>query len=269
LIGWISYSARQSHQWSQFVRSLGRHPGIVVTSYGKSGRHWYIHGFRDPLASDPASDLARFGLDSNKANFEFAPFYSLDDEIVTRRAADLLLPPSGVTLVERKGTLTASGVASYAWMAWFYDRAPLLAGVTSVDTSQLRNGEVASLESIVLTFPVRQAVLDSGQLGIIAQAVRDLNAIRQYANHTRQQATVLVVGHTDSSGIESTNQLLSNQRAAAIAAALKRDGIPKEMLIPRGVGTAQPLRAEAGEQAQHFNRSVTFRVRLSPASPAS
>jgi len=264
VIGWISYSARQAHRLSQFVRRIGTHPGIVVTSYGKSGGRWHIRGFRDPLASDPGSDLATDGLDRSKADLEFAPFYSLDDAIVTRRATELLLPPSGVTLIARSGTLAASGVASSAWIASFRERAALVGGVLSVDTDQLRNGEIASLESIVLTFPLGQAALDSGQQDVIARAARDLIAIQQYANHSGQQASVLVVGHTDSSGIESANQVLSKQRAAAIAAVLLHDGVPKGVLVPRGVGTAQPLRTEGDEQAQHFNRSVTFQVNLSP-----
>jgi len=268
VIGWISYSAGQAHQWSRFVRSIGTHPGIVVTSYGKSGGQWHIRGFRDPLASDPAGDLARYGLDARKADFALAPFYSLDDGLVTQRATDLLLPPSSVTLADRKGVLTASGVAPSAWIARFHERAPLVAGVLSVDTTALRSREVAQLESIVLTFPVGRAVLDPGQQDVIAQAAGDLRAIRQYADQTSQQAAVLIVGHTDSSGIESSNQVLSSQRAAAVAAVLGRDGIPQEELIPRGVGTSQPLRTEGGDEARHFNRSVTFRVNLSPLSPA-
>ena len=264
--GWISHTVYQNRQWSKFVHSLSQHPGIVVTSYGKSGGHWHIRGFRDPLASDPASDLTRSGLDAGKADLELAPFYSLDDAIVTERATSLLAPPAGVTLTERTGTLAASGIASSAWTARFYERAPLIAGVLSVDTTRLRNREIAALESTVLTFPLGRADLDSGQQDVVARTERDLTAIRQYADHTSRQATVWIVGHTDSSGVESTNQKLSNQRAAAIAVILVRDGVPKGVLIPRGVGTAQPLRTEQSDQAQHLNRSVTFRVNLSPVS---
>lgn len=265
--GWISYAAYRAHKWSQFVRSLGEHPGIVVTSYRNSGGHWHIRGFRDPLASDPSSDLARYGLDASKADLEFAPFYSLDDAIVTQRAMNLLAPPSSVKLAEHGGTLTASGTASSAWIAEFHERAALVAGVMSVDTTQLRNNEIVSLESAVLTFPLGQAQLDPGQQDAIARAETDLGAVRRYGDRTGQKATVSIVGHTDSSGIEGTNRVLSNQRAAVIAAILMRDGIPKDALAPRGVGTAQPLRTEDTEAGRRLNRSVTFRVNLSPVSP--
>jgi outer membrane protein OmpA-like peptidoglycan-associated protein len=268
VLGAIAYSVYEGYRWSQFARSLGEHPGIVVTSYGKSGGHRYVRGFRDPLASDPAGDLARYGLDPSKATLDFAPFYSLDDAIVTQRAKNVLAPPSGVALVDRAGRLAASGAASSAWIASFHERARFLAGVNSVDATQLRDSEIVSLESVVLTFPVGQAQLDTGQQEVIAQATRDLNEIRRYADRTNQAATILIVGHTDSSGIESANQVLSSQRAGAIGVLLVHQGVPKSLLIARGVGTSEPLRAESDEQAQHLNRSVTFRVRLSPAPSA-
>jgi outer membrane protein OmpA-like peptidoglycan-associated protein len=266
-LSWISYSAYQTHRWSEAVRSLGVQPGIVVTSFGKSGRQWYVRGFRDPLASDPATQLARYGLDASKADLEFAPFFSLDDPIVIRRAMNLLLPPSGVVLAEHTGTLAASGVAPSAWITRFYERAPLVGGVTSLDTTELRSREVSSLESTVLTFPVGQAELNPGQQGVITQTVDDLSALRRYAEDTHQTATVLIIGHTDSSGIESANRVLSNQRAAQITRILVHDGIPKDELIPRGVGTEQPLRTEQSEQAQALNRSVTFHVNLVSSMP--
>ena len=66
--------------------------------------------------------------------------------------------------------------------------------------------------------------------------------------------------------IEGANQVLSNQRAAAVAAILAANGISKEAIMVRGVGTAQPLRTEDSEEARRLNRSVTFRVTLAPVA---
>lgn len=268
LVAWVSWVTYEAHRWSQFARSLAAHPGIVVTSYGKSGGRWHIRGFRDPLAGDPSDDLARLGLDANDASLDLAPFYSLDDAIVTRRATNLLAPPSGVMLAEHAGTLAASGAASAAWIEGLRQRAPLIPGVSSVDTTQLRVAEIVSLESAVLTFPVGRADLDPGQQAEIARVASDLRAIQQFASHTDQKAVASIVGHTDTTGIEGTNQVLSNQRAGTVAAILERDGIPEDALAPRGVGTTQPLRSEDNEENRHLNRSVTFHVNLFPASSA-
>ena len=265
--GWIAYVTYEVHEWSEFAQSLGKHPGIVVTAYGKSGGRWYVRGFRDPLAGDVAAELARYGLDANKADFEFAPFYSLDEGIVTERAVRLLAPPSGVKLAEKAGTLSASGTAPSGWISEFEERAPLVAGVVKIDTTELRNNEIAELESAILTFPLGSAELEAEQERVLVRAVSDIAAIRRYAAQTSKEARLSVIGHTDSSGIEGTNQVLSNQRAAAVATILVRAGVPKEVVVSHGAGTTQPVRTEDTEEGRHLNRSVTFRVQLSPVRP--
>jgi outer membrane protein OmpA-like peptidoglycan-associated protein len=266
--GWIGYVTYEVHKWSEFARAIGQHPGIVVTSYEKSGGRWRVHGFRDPLAADPSVDLAQQGLKPSEADLQLVPFYSLDDSIVTKRALKLLSPPHGVELEEHGGNLAASGTAPSQWIAELQERAPMIAGVSAVDVSQLRDAEIVSLESVVLTFPVGGAELDPGQGTAITQAGANFNAIRSYAARTSQKVTVSIIGHTDSTGVEGTNQVLSRQRAATIAALLAHAGVPADALAPRGVGTTQPLRAEDTEEGRRLNRSVTFAVTLTPASPA-
>jgi outer membrane protein OmpA-like peptidoglycan-associated protein len=266
--GWIGYVTYEVHKWSEFARALGQHPGIVVTSYQKSNGRWRVHGFRDPLAADPSVDLTQQGLKASDADLQLVPFYSLDDSIVKKRASMLLSPPRGVELAERNGNLAASGTAPSQWIAELLERAPMIAGVSAVDVSQLRDAEIVSVQSVVLTFPVGRAELDPGQGAAITQAGENLRAIRNYAARTNQKAMVSIIGHTDSTGVEGTNQLLSKQRAATIAALLVREGVPADGLAPRGVGTTQPLRAEDTEEGRRLNRSVTFTVTLAPASPA-
>ena len=263
--GWIGYVTYEVHKWSEFASALGQHPGIVVTSYEKSNGRWRVHGFRDPLAADPSVDLAQRGMKPSDAVLDLVPFYSLDDSMVTKRASNILSPPRGVELAERGGNLAVSGTAPSQWIAELQERAPMIPGVSAVDDSQLRNAEIVSLQAIVLTFPVGRAELDSGQGTAITQAEDDLRAIRNYAAGTSQKATVSIIGHTDSTGVEGTNQVLSKQRAATIAALLAHAGVPADALAPRGVGTTQPLRAEDTEEGRRLNRSVTFTVTLAHA----
>ena len=265
---WLGYVSYQSHKWSQFVDSLSQNPGIIVSSYGKSGGRWRVVGFRDPLAVDPVSELARYSLNPSQADFQLAPFYSLDDAMVALRARNLLAPPAGVELGEHAGTLAASGTASSDWIGRFNDRARLIPGVASLDTSKLQNGEIVRLASVVLRFPLGQSKLESSQEKVLVRIAEDVKAVRRYAESTSQTATVSVIGHTDSSGIEGANEVLSNQRAAVVASMLARNGIPNETLVARGVGISEPLRAEDSEEARELNRSVTFHVNLSPVSSA-
>lgn len=69
-----------------------------------------------------------------------------------------------------------------------------------------------------------------------------------------------MIGHSDSTGPESTNQLLSKNRADNVTWALVRDGAGRAALRPTGVASAEPLRPETDEQARQYNRSVTFTI---------
>ena len=89
LIGWLGYSTYLLIEWSRFLSELRQQPGIVVVSYTKDGRTFHIQGFRDPLSEDPKKLISQAGLDPEHADLQLAPYYSLDDGIVARRATAL------------------------------------------------------------------------------------------------------------------------------------------------------------------------------------
>jgi OOP family OmpA-OmpF porin len=76
------------------------------------------------------------------------------------------------------------------------------------------------------------------------------------------------VGHADSTGLEDSNVLLSQDRANNAMRALVQLGVPAKSLRADGVGVTAPLRPETDEQNRQYNRSVTFRV-LGLESPQS
>lgn len=264
---WVVYVTVQTHRWAVFSSTLASHPGIVVTGVEKSGGRWHIHGFRDPLADDPSGELTRSHLAAQDASFELSPFYSMDSAIVLRRAGRLLDPPTSAQLSIENGALAASGAASSSWIEKFSARAPLIPGVTSLDTSRLRNEDAAVLESIVLTFPLGQAVPDPGQDAAVARAREKIHVLQHFADATNQTLSISLVGRTDSTGIEGNNMVLSRQRAGRVASILFPAGSPAGLFDLRGVGPSQPLRSEDTEEGRHLNRSVTFLVHFSPASP--
>ena len=129
LLGWLSVRWWQNREWSQFVESLRREPGIVVTSFDRQGGHFVIRGLRDPLAADPQALLQRAGLNAGKAEFHWAGYYALDNAIIEQRAATQLRPPAGVRLSFSDGVLSAEGEAPGTWAEHFRNAAPLIAGV--------------------------------------------------------------------------------------------------------------------------------------------
>lgn len=266
-LSWFGYSAYESRRWEAFSRDLASQPGIVVTGLEKAGGQWHIRGFRDPLAEDPAAQLARDRLAPQDASFALSPFYSLDRAIVLRRAGLLLSPPESVRLTLDGGSLAAEGSAPSSWIAKFHERASWIPGISADDDSRLRNSDAVDLESIVLTFPLGRADLDPGQDPSIARAQRDIRSLLDLTASTGRAMTVSLVGHTDSTGVEGNNMVLSRQRADRVAALLQRAGVPGGAIEPRGVGPTQPLRPEDNEEGRHLNRSVTFLVHFSPPSP--
>jgi OOP family OmpA-OmpF porin len=245
----------------------------VVLSYDHEGGRYHIQGFKDPLAPDPNTLLKQAGLDPQNAQFDLAPYYSLDDSIVVQRARQLLSPPESVTLSENHGELHVEGTASPQWISHVQERAPYIAGVASVDTSHLQNSHLlqlnvpkSAIESVILVFPVGRAELEPGQENTVAQTQKQIRDMVDKANRLGEQTTVELTGHSDSTGIEGTNMLLSQERADNIRGTLVRGGVPPAHLHTRGVGTTQPLRPEDTEENRRLNRSVTFRITFNPTS---
>ena len=153
------------------------------------------------------------------------------------------------------------------------ERAPYIAGVTSVDTSRLQNSHLlqlnapkSAIEAAILVFPIGRAELEPGQENTVAQAQKGIRDLVAQASRLDEQTTVELTGHSDTTGIEGTNMLLSQERADAIRAILIRGGVQAANLRTRGVGTTQPLRPEDTEENRRLNRSVTFRITFTPVS---
>jgi outer membrane protein OmpA-like peptidoglycan-associated protein len=65
-----------------------------------------------------------------------------------------------------------------------------------------------------------------------------------------------VAGHTDSSGSESYNQMLSQQRAQAVSSVLIRDGVEAVRIDTVGYGESRPVASNATPSGRQLNRRV-------------
>lgn len=80
-----------------------------------------------------------------------------------------------------------------------------------------------------------------------------------------RDATVSIVGHTDSSGDETWNQQLSLERARAVASYLGRKGIEPERIIVTGAGASLPVADNATRYGRSLNRRID--VHMTPGRP--
>lgn len=71
-------------------------------------------------------------------------------------------------------------------------------------------------------------------------------------------AIIAITGHTDSSGDEPANVLLSQRRAAAVERALIARGLSEKEFQVRGLGSSQPI--EGLDPADPANRRIEFTV---------
>ncbi len=74
------------------------------------------------------------------------------------------------------------------------------------------------------------------------------------------QTTILIVGHTDSSGAESYNQQLSERRAESVKNALVQRGVSASRIQAIGYGETSPIADNSTEYGRQQNRRVEVRI---------
>lgn len=91
-------------------------------------------------------------------------------------------------------------------------------------------------------------VIPSGGLDVILQALLDLE----------ENASVLIVGHTDSDGGYAHNMDLSQRRAEAVRRWLEANGVRRGAIRTKGAGETQPIDDNGTAEGRRRNRRVEF-----------
>jgi outer membrane protein OmpA-like peptidoglycan-associated protein/tetratricopeptide (TPR) repeat protein len=89
----------------------------------------------------------------------------------------------------------------------------------------------------------------------------ELNALVEYLQNT-SNATILIEGHTDNTGNDNANMLLSTKRAEAISQFLVMKGIDKNRITTKGYGSTKPIAENITEQGRTQNRRTSFTISL-------
>ena len=69
-----------------------------------------------------------------------------------------------------------------------------------------------------------------------------------------------IAGHTDAQGPEAANRQLSEERAAAVVAALEAQDLPLVTLVPRGYGASRPVADNDTPDGRSSNRRIEFNL---------
>jgi len=95
------------------------------------------------------------------------------------------------------------------------------------------------------------ALRPSAQMDVIRLA----NVLTQY-----YKTTIVIAGHTDSTGSESSNQILSEQRANAVKNILLANGVNAQRITALGFGESAPVANNDTVYGRQLNRRVSLKI---------
>jgi OOP family OmpA-OmpF porin len=251
-------------RWRRAVRLMQAEPGYVVIDADRSWRRWQFRGLKDPMARDPRAVLAALGSTPPTIDAAWKPYISLDSAMVVTRARQTLAVPASATTSLVGDTLRVAGSATVDWLRRLRV-APPIGGVAHLDYSTVKATLPARIGDLRRRVEATRILFDPGSARVTDVEAAKVRALAESMRRMADSAAAIdasvrvdLVGRTDPTGTDATNQSLANLRVDAVIRRLRESGVPGAMLNGRPVATAQPLpAADATEQAR-INRSVSF-----------
>jgi OOP family OmpA-OmpF porin len=259
----ISYS-----RWRDAVDAVRREPGLVVLDADRSLRGWNVSGMRDPLARSAGMVLAGLGVDTTRLRGSWTPYVSAQPEILLRRIERVLAPPVTARLALRGDSLVATGTAPADWIERFSATARAIAGIGAVLDGDVRVLLPADAQPFADSVTESRILFDVGSHRLGSAASATLGHVGRWLRQIESslgaswRAQLDVIGRTDTTGSQELNRALSDDRARAVTEVLLASGIRTTVPEPRGIGTSDPIQADALDERARLNRSVSFTIRL-------
>ena len=148
----------------------------------------------------------------------------------------------------------ADGIAFEAQVLYDHEQAdePVNSKVAMIDLEPAEDGEA---------FEIGEIQFQTNSSSINRTSLLMLELFSAYL--LRNEAIgVHVIGHTDDRGESEANQLLSEQRAKAVAEALHSNGVERQRISHEGKGETAPIMSNDSNQGRSRNRRTEFEIRL-------
>ena len=123
---------------------------------------------------------------------------------------------------------------------------------TGVDVKRTGEGEIKLTAPENITF-------DTNSYVVKPQFRNTLDSVATVLN-TYPDSTIVVSGHTDTTGNDTINNPLSVNRASSVASYLESQGILASRITSRGYGSKQPIASNATEAGRAQNRRVEIAI---------
>jgi outer membrane protein OmpA-like peptidoglycan-associated protein len=267
----VALVARSQSRFDRAVAAIDNEPGLVVIDSRQSWGRWEISGLRDPGARDPAVVLAGAGLAPRVLQGRWESYLSLDSAVVVGRARQALRSPS--TLMQLRGdTLTVSGDVSMETVR-LATSGRSVAGVGQLNFDSVRIQLPPALDSIRQSIAQDRILFAAGSADVpadaaprIREAARRFRVLDDSVSASGVDVILTLVGRTDPTGSDETNQALAQWRVDRVAAIFASAGVRTQRLRSEALATSRPLTSADRDEQARINRSVSFEVTVSPTS---
>lgn len=267
----LAASARARGRFDRGVAAIDGEPGLVVVNAGRRWGAWRIDGLRDPDAREPGEVLAAAGLMPRALSGRWDSYLSLDSAVVVARARRAYgLASAGMTL--RAETLSVAGEVPLAALGTFATR-PAVAGVarlsleaativlpTALDSAR------SGIERSRILFDPGSAALSAGEFTRARTMAAQIRSLMDAVGSAAGSVVVSLVGRTDPTGTDETNQALSQWRVERVMAIFAQAGLPAAAMRQEAVATSRPLVSPDPREQARINRSVSFEITVAARS---
>lgn len=161
------------------------------------------------------------------------------------------------------GTLIGAGVGALAGGAIGRKVGSNMDKQEAAMREQLAAVEAANIQRnadmLAVTFKA-DALFDVGSAALKAGAFDEIQRVATVLNQY-PQTSIIVAGHTDSTGTESHNKALSERRAMSVKNALVGQGVSPTRITTVGFGQSTPIADNTTEAGRQLNRRVVVTIK--------
>jgi outer membrane protein OmpA-like peptidoglycan-associated protein len=269
LVALLLVAARSRARFDRGVATLDNEPGLVVIDARRRWGRWEISGLRDPGARAPSAVLAGAGLAPRALDGRWESYLSLDSAVVVSRArrafglrssrlvllGDTLAVSGDVPLESVRLAASGRGVVGVDQLVFDSARILLPAPLDSIR-------EVISRDRVL--FIAGSADVPGDAARRVVEAARRFRILDDSISASGVDVILTLVGRTDPTGSDETNQALAQWRVDRVAAIFASAGVRTQRLRGEALATSRPLTAADREEQARINRSVSFQVTVSP-----
>jgi outer membrane protein OmpA-like peptidoglycan-associated protein len=118
-------------------------------------------------------------------------------------------------------------------------------------------------ETIEPTAPIilQNIFFNTGSADLLPESSQEIALISNMMSENKN-ISIQIIGHTDDVGHDADNQLLSEQRAKAVATAIIAKGISPDRIQSIGKGETQPIAENTSDEGRRKNRRTEMLVKI-------